>query len=156
MLERCCLQKRRVKNLKHFPGIAPRDREVGDAEGAGDRRLAFLCKASALPDGPAIPFFRSLRADPFFNRYLGLKPQAESCHPFGILVASASLPVAPQLGGGGSTRVHSRLDSSFGFILQTFDFPVRFVEPLSFSSNSQPREAFNSARVQLLSGTVEG
>jgi hypothetical protein len=38
----------------------------------------------------------------------------------------------------------------------TFDFPARFVEPLSFSSNSQLREAFKSARVQLLSVTVEG
>jgi hypothetical protein len=53
-------------------------------------------------------------------------------------------------------RIHSRLDSSFGFILQTFDFPVRFVQPLSFSSNSQLPEAFKSVRVQLLSVTVEG
>ena len=30
VLERCCLQKRRVKNLKRLPGIAPRDREVGE------------------------------------------------------------------------------------------------------------------------------
>jgi len=34
--------------------------------------------------GPEIPFYRPFRAERLFNRYLGLKPQAESCHPFGI------------------------------------------------------------------------
>ena len=42
VLERCCLQKRRVKNLKRLPGIAPRDREVGDAEGAVDSSSALV------------------------------------------------------------------------------------------------------------------
>src|SRR5580700_8036952 len=47
VLERCCLQKRRVKNLKRLPGIPPRHREVGDAEGAVERDFA---QPNAEPD----------------------------------------------------------------------------------------------------------
>ena len=47
VLELCCLQKRRVKNLKRLPGIAPRDREVGEAVGAPDLVRAVITKPLA-------------------------------------------------------------------------------------------------------------
>ena len=50
-------------------------------EGAEDiRDLYFVWSTSAHPEHR---FYRPLRGGPFFNRYLGLKPQAESFSPFG-------------------------------------------------------------------------
>ena len=48
VLERCCLQKRRVKHLKRLPGTAPRDREVGDAEGAYQNRARARARKVGL------------------------------------------------------------------------------------------------------------
>jgi hypothetical protein len=61
--------------------IAPRDRGVGDAERVKDvcdGRFVFICVHLRLTDLP--PLWGGCV---FLNRYLGLKPQAESCCPFG-------------------------------------------------------------------------
>jgi hypothetical protein len=69
VLERCCLQKRRVKNLKRLPGIAPRDREVGDAEGAVERDFA---QPNAEPDLKR-SICRPFRAAPWVGFVPGVK-----------------------------------------------------------------------------------
>jgi hypothetical protein len=65
------------------PGFQPREyvhtmsRPEG-AEDVYDRRSIW-----STPPRPMHRFYRPFRAGRFMNRHLGLKPQAESCSPFG-------------------------------------------------------------------------
>ena len=65
-------------------GIAPRDREVGDAGGAEDIRSLLRSTTRKLLTTLCRPF----GAGPSWIRNLGLKPQPESCSPFGTEITS--------------------------------------------------------------------
>ena len=87
--------------------IAPRDREVGDAEGAAERGSYMVCNPTLLhqarKDHLSLPSGR----DVFFDRFLGLKPQAQSRSPFGTKILERR-SVRPEPAPYSDEPLHSR------------------------------------------------